>query len=117
MSARKNMGRKLGIGMLIVSAILVLHVTAAQGTTDISTQTATGCLRNAATPRLYTLTDENGKLWNLRSQIVRLESHDGHTVTVKGTIPKESTGGDDTSPQNNLLVTKLDKVRDNRKQP
>jgi hypothetical protein len=44
----------------------------------------------------------------------------GQTVTVTGTIPKESNGGNsssDTSPQNHLLVTSLKMVRDNCKQP
>jgi hypothetical protein len=109
------MDRKLAIGTLIVLGIL--HVTVAQDTTDLSTQTATGCLRKSAIPRVYALTDENGKAWSLRSQTVRLESQVGHTVTVKGTIPKESKNSDDTSPQNNLLVTQLNMVRDSCKQP
>jgi len=66
------------------------------------------------------LTDEDGKLWDLRSETVPLGPHVRHAVTVTGTIPKGSKGSGssgDTSPQNHLLVTSLKIVRDNCKQP
>jgi len=57
-----------------------------------------------------------GKTWDLRGS-VPLNPHVGHTITVTGTIPKESKGSSDTSPQNHLVVTKVEKVRDECKQP
>jgi len=64
------------------------------------------------------LTDENGKMWDLRSKTVPLDPHAGHTVTVTGTIAKESEGHFRRHlAQNHLLVTKLDMVRDSCKQP
>jgi hypothetical protein len=96
---------------------IVPGIAIAQDNTDNSTQTATGCLQKSPTASIYMLTDENGKAWDLRSRTVPLNMHVGHTVTVTGTIPKDPKGSSDTSPQNHLLVTKLDMVRDSCKQP
>jgi hypothetical protein len=87
-----------------------------QDSTDLKTHTATGCLQKNAVTNTYTITDENGKLWDLRSNTVPLNARVRHTVTVSGTIPKPPKGSTDTSPQNHLLVTKLDMVRDSCKQ-
>lgn len=79
---------------------------------DLKTHTATGCLMKVGANNAYTLTDENGKTWDLRSSNVKLQPHVGHTVTVTGTIPTGEPGAGDTSPQNHLVVTKVEKVRD-----
>ncbi len=47
---------------------------------------------------------------------VRLSSYVGHTVTVTGTNLK-TPKGTDASPQNDLVVTKVEKVRDSCSQP
>ena len=111
------MNLKLAIGILTIAMMAVPGIAVAQDDTDNSTQTATSCLQKGPTANIYTRTDENGKMWDLRSKTVPLDPHVGHTVTVTGTIPKESKGSSDTSPQNHLLVTKLDMVRDSCKQP
>ena len=111
------MNLRLAIGILIIAMMAVPNIAIAQDNTDNSTHTATGCLQKGPTANIYMLTDENGKAWDLRSNTVALDSHVGHTVTVTGTIPKDPKGSSDTSPQNHLLVTKLDMVRDNCKQP
>ena len=115
------MSLRLAAGILAISMIAFPAIAFAQDngqdTTDLKTHTATGCLQRSAATNSYTMTDENGKLWNLRSNTVSFDAHVGHTVTVSGTIPKESKNSTDTSPQNNLLVTKLDMVRDSCKQP
>jgi hypothetical protein len=108
---------KLAIGILIIAMMTVPGIAVAQDNTDISTQTATGWLQKSPTANIYMLTDENGKIWDLRSKAVPLEPHVGHTVKVTGTIPKDSKGSSDTAPQNHPLVTKLDMVRDGCKQP
>ena len=69
-----------------------------------------------STANIYTLTDEDGKPWDLRSKTISLGPHVRHTVTVTGTIPKNSKGNGssvDTAPQNHLLVMSLKMVRDN----
>jgi|ERR1700683_1113234 len=88
----------------------------AQDDASDSTQMVTGCLQKGAAANTYTLDDENGKLWDLRSKTVQLGPHVGHTVSITGTIPQKSkdenqTSGD-TSPQNDLRVTSLTMISD-----
>jgi hypothetical protein len=117
------MNLKLAIGMLAIATMAVPGIALTQDnqpSTDDSTHTATGCLGKSSAANIYMLTDEEGKLWDLRSNTVPLGRHVGHTVTVTGAIPKEPKGGassGDTSPQNHLLVTSLKMVRDNCRQP
>jgi hypothetical protein len=93
-----------------------LGVGFAQDNPDDSTQRVTGCLRKGASNNRYRLMDENGKLWKLQSKNVSFAPHVGHLVTVSGTITQKSNNDNDkagdTSPQNDLVVTKLDMVRD-----
>jgi hypothetical protein len=119
----ENMNLKLVIGMLAVVMMTIPGIAVTQDnqeSTDNSTHTATGCLGKGPAADIYMLTDEDGKRWDLRSKTVSLGPHVGHTVTITGTIPKDSKGGNssgDTSPQNHLLVASLKMVRDNCKQP
>jgi hypothetical protein len=110
------MKAQLRIGMLAVVIIAALGVGLAQDNPDDSMQRVTGCLRKDANTKRYRLLDENGKLWNLQSKNVSFAPHVGHLVTVSGTIPQKSNNDNDkagdTSPQNDLTVTKLDMVRD-----
>ena len=87
-----------------------------ENSTDLKTHTATGCLMKSPVTNTFAITDENGKLWDLRSNSISLDAHVGHTVTVSGTIPQPPKNSTDTSPQNHLLVTKLEMVRDSCKQ-
>ena len=88
----------------------------AQDDPDDATQRVTGCLKKN-TANVYVLMDENGKLWDLHSKNASFAQHVLHTVTVSGTIPQKSKDNpDDTSPQNHLIVTKLDMVSDTCKQ-
>ena len=84
---------------------------------DLKTHTATGCLMKVSTSNAYTLTDENGKTWSLHSGGVKLGPHVGHTITVTGTIPTGQPNANETSPQNDLVVIKVEKVRDQCTQP
>ncbi len=109
------MNFKILIGLLILGGTLIPGTGMLQDNPDDSTQTVTGCLRKGAgtDSKIYTLMDENGKLWDLRSTTVSFAPHVGHMVTVSGTIPQKSKkpgNADDTSPQNHLVVTKLDMV-------
>ena len=109
----------LVMGILIFAAAAIPHTALAQDQnkdTDNRTHMATGCLVKASQPNTYSLTDEDGKLWVIHSGKVPLNSHVGQTVTVTGTNPK-ATKDTDTSPQNDLVVTKVEKVRDSCSQP
>jgi len=101
------------VAMVIASG---LGIAVAQDNPDDSTQRVTGCVRKGSEANHYRLLDDNGKLWKLQSKNVSFAPHVGHWVTVSGTIPQKSTNDNDkagdTSPQNDLMVTKLDMVRD-----
>jgi hypothetical protein len=110
------MKAQLRIGMLAVVIIATLGVGFAQDDPDDSAQRVTGCVRKGPDANHYRLLDDNGKLWDLQSKNVRFAPHVGHLVTVSGTIPQKSDNENDkagdTSPQNDLMVTKLEMVRD-----
>jgi hypothetical protein len=114
------MKNQLKIAILAVAIITILGIANAQDNPDDSTQRVTGCIRKDASNNRYRLLDENGKLWNLQSKNVSFAPHVGHLVTVSGSIPQKSSNDNDkagdTSPQNDLVVTKLDMVRDSCKQ-
>jgi len=114
---------KATIATLALTMIMMAipGVARAQDNASDSTQTVTGCLQKGPTASNYTMTDENGKLWDLHSKTVQLGPHIGHTVTVTGTIPQKSKGNGndtsgDTSPQNHLRVTNLKMVSDSCQQ-
>ena len=117
------MNLKLVIGTLTMIMMTIPGIAVTQdnqANTDGSTHSVTGCLEKSSPANIYMLTDEDGKLWDLRGKAVPLGPHLGQTVTLTGTIPMESNGSGpsgDTSPQNHLLVTSLKMLRDNCKQP
>ena len=45
----------------------------------------TGCLQKGDESEGYTITDKEGKVWELHGKQVKLGGHVGHTVTVTGT--------------------------------
>jgi hypothetical protein len=110
------MKRQLRIVLLVLTIFATLNIAHGQDNPDDSIQRVTGCLRKGPASNPYRLLDHNGKLWNLQSKNIPLAPHVGHMVTVSGTIPQKSDNENDkagdTSPQNDLMVTKLDMVRD-----
>jgi hypothetical protein len=54
------------------------------------TETVTGCLQKGDEAGEFSITGEDGKNWDLRSNAVKLDRHIGHTVTVTGPITRES---------------------------
>jgi|HubBroStandDraft_1064217.scaffolds.fasta_scaffold436425_2 hypothetical protein len=96
-------------------ALVMMAASAIAVAQDTSTRTLTGCLKKG--PNVYSLTDENGKMWELSSKTVQLEPHVNQTVTVTGTVPQrpKSTGASgDSSPENEyrLRVTSLKTVNE-----
>lgn len=117
------MNLKLAIAALtlaLAALIVTPPISRAQDNPSDSSQMITGCLQKGATANTFTLTDENGKLWDLRSKSVQLAPHIGHTVTITGTIPQKSNRENkdegDTSPQNHLRVTNLKMVSESCQQ-
>ena len=68
--------------------------TAAKTTAKSQTKThgvsMTGCLAKGDAVDEYKITAENGKTYEVRSGLVQLEPHVGHTVTLTGAFVRES---------------------------
>jgi hypothetical protein len=79
---------------LAQDAATPLNTTAsAQATQDAKTvkpKAVTGCLTKGNQPGEVTLTAVDGKIWDLRSDSIKLEEHIGHQVTATGTITHET---------------------------
>src|ERR1019366_1532609 len=74
MRRREDMNLKLTIGILTIAMMAIPGIAVTQET-DGSTHTATGCLGKSPTANIYMITDEDGKLWDLRSETVPLGAH------------------------------------------
>lgn len=61
-----------------------------RGKNSNNTKSVTGCLQKGAEPGGFTVTGEDGKVWELRSRKVDLADHVGHKVTVTGAVTHES---------------------------
>src|SRR5260370_6496612 len=59
--------------------------------------TVTGCLQKGEEAGEYSITDEDGKRYGLRSKAVDLSKHLGHKVTVTG--PKMHEGNEEKEKQ------------------
>ena len=55
-----------------------------------SNQSVTGCLQKGDEPGGFTITGEDGKVWELHSKKVQLATHVGHTVTATGSAGNQS---------------------------
>jgi hypothetical protein len=55
-----------------------------------ATDQVTGCLQKGDEPGGFTITDKDGKVWELHSKQVKLSGHVGHTVTVAGSATNGS---------------------------
>jgi Protein of unknown function (DUF5818) len=55
-----------------------------------SSQSVTGCLQKGDETGGFTLTGDDGKVWELHSKKVQLAGHVGHTVTVSGAAGNQS---------------------------
>jgi hypothetical protein len=101
--------------ILAIALIAAPNFALAQDNADDSMQMVTGCLQKGPGTGGFSLTDENGKLWDVHSTTIHFAAHVGHTVTLTGTIPQKSKNdgtAPDTSPQNHLNVTDLKMVSD-----
>lgn len=111
--------------MLAIVALAVLSwaapgFVAPQNESDTFKHTLTGCLKKGTKANVYSVTDENGKLWELRSKTVQLGPHVNHKVAVTGKIPQESKrngNGGDASSENRFNVTSLKMVSDSCENP
>ena len=79
--------------LLAFAIALGLYVTpnaSAQEKSAGGKTSVTGCLQKGDEAGEYSITGEDGKMYGLRSKIVKLSEHVGHKVTVTGTLRAES---------------------------
>ena len=114
----------IAIGALVLAATALPGTAAAQDnpSKDTFTHTLRGCLKQGPNPNAYALTDENGKPWELRSKTVKLGDNVNHMVTVKGKLPKSSTGNgndsiDNPDRDNRFFVTSIKMTNESCTQP
>jgi hypothetical protein len=55
-----------------------------------SKHSVTGCLQKGDEMEGYTITDKDGKVWELHGKQVKLAGHVGHTVSVTGSSTNRS---------------------------
>jgi hypothetical protein len=63
------------------------------------TQSVTGCLQKGGEAGGFALTSEDGKMWELRSEKVKLAGHVGHKVTVTGSPAHHSKAHEEKMAQ------------------
>jgi hypothetical protein len=74
------------------------HVTSAQDeakkTTHEKVRTLTGCLeKTESDPNEYQLTTKEGGTWEIKSEVVKMAPHVGHTVMVIGVVSNATAHG------------------------
>ena len=65
-----------------------------------SKHSVTGCLQKGDEMEGYTITDKDGKVWELHGKQVKLSGHVGHTVTVSGMTTNMSKDDEDKIESN-----------------
>jgi hypothetical protein len=96
-------------------------------TTHKKTRTLSGCLQTGDAANEYKLTTAKGGTWEIKSDIVKLADHVGHTVTITGVVShaklhgmKEDVKGEarehgvdkDSTEHGSMTVTNLTMVSD-----
>jgi hypothetical protein len=84
------------LGLLLLCAATFVYAQDTMGKMDkkantkMSSESVTGCLQKGAEAHGYTLTAEDGKVWELYSTKVKLADHVGHKVSVMGSSSQQS---------------------------
>ena len=83
--------------------------TAAPVKTTAKPITVTGCLQKGDSADEFSITDENGKTWEVRSRTVKLAEHVGHTVTITGVRHHETKAEEAKEEKTETTETKESK--------
>ena|SRR5215468_473830 len=75
---------------LIAVFVLALAAGAQQSETKSGNRTVTGCLQKGDEADEFSLTADDGKLYDLKSSSLKLAEHVGHKVTVSGKFKPEA---------------------------
>jgi len=107
------------------TCVFVLAANAQKGGKEDGGKTVTGCLQKGDEADEFSLTGDDGKLYDLRSSAVKLGDHVGHKVTVTGSFKAEGDEKDEDEAKESkengkkeagdIQVTKLKMVSDSCK--
>jgi hypothetical protein len=78
------------VPVLFVMLCPVFLYGAQMGDDKAAKQSVTGCLQKGDESGGFTITDKDGKVWELHSKTVKFAGHVGHTVTVTGSAAARS---------------------------
>jgi hypothetical protein len=79
----------------LTTGVFALAANIQKGEKKGSSKTVTGCLQKGDEADEFSLTGDDGKLYDLRSSAVKLGDHVGHKVTVSGTFAAEGSEKDE----------------------
>lgn len=80
----------LGLATLLFGVLPLQAQYATAPSTKAPSTHATGCIQKGDEAGGFTMTDENGKLWELHSSKLNLADHVGHKVTVTGHVEHQT---------------------------
>ena len=80
----------LALAFLLAVCVFALAAGAQKSGTKNGNVTVTGCLQEGDEADEFSLTGDDGKLYDLRSSSVKLAEHVGHKVTVSGLFKAEA---------------------------
>jgi hypothetical protein len=81
--------------------IFALMASAQQGEKKGGGKTVTGCLQKGDEADEFSLTGDDGKMYDLRSSAVKLSDHVGHKITVTGSFKPEGYKKDEDEAKEN----------------
>jgi hypothetical protein len=82
----KNLAMSLLLGALLVVGMTAAQDTTSSGKSKSKARTITGCLTQGDSSGKFVLNGNDGSTWDVKSDAVSLADHVGHTVTAKGTV-------------------------------
>lgn len=119
------MKTKWTLSILAFCCLMVAPIVGAQEDKSADMRSVTGCLSKGDSAGEYAITGEDGSMWELKSNTVKLASHVGHTVTVTGKVWHPDMHGakekakdavnDNAKEHGHLNVTKMSMVSDSCK--
>src|SRR5438270_7952486 len=87
--------------LALTIAVFAFPANAQKGEKKAASKTVTGCLQKGDEADEFSLTGDDGKLYDLRSSSVKLSDHVGHKVTVTGNFKPEGYEKDEDEAKEN----------------
>ena len=82
----KNLAISLALGGLLISGVSLGQDTTSSGKSKSKDRTITGCLTQGDSANKFVLNGNDGSTWDVKSDLVALVDHVGHTISATGTV-------------------------------